>query len=733
MQIANKYYELTLDDKSGNISSFVAGGKQFIARQTPLVTLRVIDGKGNVTRIASDIASEVTLGKGSAKIVYDRFGEENISCTVTVRFAEDDANTYWGISLKNRSGKIVDSVTFPGVTVFDDLIDDGGTRRLFSSMMEGVEMRSTKLRSLTGPATHNPYPPRGWEGAYPGPAPMQFMAYYDGQDGLYFASHDAHANYKFVEWYAEDGGIVLLQEVYPQAAKKDFELDYPVVLGAYKGDWYDAAAIYRDWVMSSGLLKLPKFKDNPDMPEWIYDSPVVMAYAIRGKTDCRDMEDNGYYPYTNALQYVDKYSKAFDSRVMALLMHWEGTAPWAPPFVWPPYGDKNNFDEFSEKLHADGNLLGLYCSGLGWTQQSAGVLSYNMEQYFEENGIANYVEVGPTHELQYSTICGWPIRRGYDLCPACEPVKEIAENEIEKVVKGSDVDYFQFFDQNLGGNTYACYSENHGHPSVPGRWMAEEMLKVVHRMKKRAQEVRPDKKILIGCESAAAEPFVNDLFFNDLRYNINYLFGVPVPAYNYVFHGYVCNFMGNHNTSSSLIDLKNNDTNIYYRYAYSFAQGDIITFVLKNDGKINWEWTAAWDDEVEPDQDAIIAYIADLCAWRKGFLNEALNFGVMKKPLATESPLYSEELTVRAYGDRWKYGDYYRNIDGAVTTRFDTDGGDIQVFVNYQNKPLRVSVTADKFTLVTSPDGKERKTMKAGKDGKIGFEMPPRSVFAAIV
>lgn len=74
------------------------------------------------------------------------------------------------------------------------------------------------------------------------------------------------------------------------------------------------------------------------------------------------------YPYKNAIPYLKEIADKTQSKVMSLLMHWEGTAPWAPPYMWSPYGGEQQFEEYKKELHELDMLLGLYCSGMGWTQ-----------------------------------------------------------------------------------------------------------------------------------------------------------------------------------------------------------------------------------------------------------------------------------------------------------------------------------------------------------------------------
>lgn len=59
-------------------------------------------------------------------------------------------------------------------------------------------------------------------------------------------------------------------------------------------------------------------------------------------------------------------------------MHWEGSAPWAPPYVWPPYGDESIYLDFVKAMHAKGNLVGLYASGIGCTLKSNTDPTYEM-------------------------------------------------------------------------------------------------------------------------------------------------------------------------------------------------------------------------------------------------------------------------------------------------------------------------------------------------------------------
>ena len=582
MKIVNKNYTLELCDKGGAIFSLKnEKGKEMIsyAKGRALAAFTFINEKNEFIQIDTNNAlfSVVKAEAEETLLSYQNIGGRDFSAIVKIRHPQDERMTYWSMEVKNESGLHLDKIDFPIVFVPNDLIARGGKSRIFTSMMEGLLIEDADMRGLVGKNVN--VLETGWGGKYPGACTSQFSAYYSDEGGLYFAAHDKFWNSKIIEYYVEDGGVKLDFKLHPGVDDtRSFAMEYEMVLGVFEGDWYDAAEIYRNFIERCGLVKLPKLKENKNIPAWLKDDPIIVCYPVRGEIDT-ELDENAveeYYPYTKALPYMKELHENLDSAVMPLLMHWEGTAPWAPPYVWPPYGDFDNFTKYLDELHANGDYLGLYCSGISWTQRSLLVPSYNKEEEFERENWKDAILVEPD---QTSDFTWKAIRYSYELCPACEKTRNVAVKEFEKIVSGCDVDYVQFFDQNVGGNTYACYGKNHGHCFGPGKWRNEAMLKIGDAMHEVLRKYGKEDKVLIGCEGNAAEPFVNHFIFNDSRHNIAYQCGNPVSAYNFIFHEYVCNFMGNQNTQHTTTDYAKYPDNIYYRYAHSFSQGDILTVV----------------------------------------------------------------------------------------------------------------------------------------------------------
>lgn len=358
-----------------------------------------------------------------------------------------------------------------------------------------------------------------------------------------------------------------------------FKMDYPVILCATEGRWEAAAERYRAWFEKNLPKNVKKSKQNSNLPSWYRESPVVVSYPVRGIHDMDDMKPNKLYPYTNALPLLDEITEACDSRLLVLLMHWEGTAPWAPPYVWPPYGGTENFNAFKQALRERGNMLGVYCSGFGYTLQSNLIKSYNKKEEYESRDLVRGMCADTDGEVRLTYICDGQ-RSGYDICPASPIGREILREAYTPLLS-QDLDYVQILDQNHGGGQYFCHSREHGHAPAPGTWMTTSMQELLGEWNDLA------KSTLLGCETAAAEAFIGNMLFSDNRYELNYEIGVPVPLYAYLYHEYLRNFMGN----QVECPLDDTDENAFlYRLAYSFSIGDSMTLVLTEDGEIMSRW-----------------------------------------------------------------------------------------------------------------------------------------------
>jgi len=665
MEIRTKCYTLGLDETSGAIVSFVSGGVETIAsagRGRPLFALALLskEGKQTVTTSAELGAPEIrrrSNGAGEEVVLHFADGRiPRLAVTVTVHSAQDDPLSRWRLRVDNRTGQALEWVDFPYVVVPDNLAAGPGGPAIFWPGNEGCLVTDVDLRE-SSEVRYRPvtYPNAGRCGYYPGACQMQFMAYLAGQRGFYLGAHDPGHTTKEVEYHREHGGIRLILKTFTEAAVGIWETGFDTVLGAVGGTWQDAAEIYRAWTEKANPRLPPKLHENPSLG-WLEDSPVVVTYPVRGKGHhAGPQKPNCYFPFINALPSLETLARGFDSRILALLMQWEGTAPWAPPYVWPPLGGEAGLKAFADALHGQGHLLGLYASGTAWTNTAnTGDGGYDRSEQFLREGLAAHMCAGPAGELK-CLICNCDdLRYGYDMCAASRFAREVTASEASKMA-GADVDYIQLFDQNLGGGAYQCYSAEHGHPPGPGAWQPPAMRELIGQVRKSIG--RSDRVVHLGCEAAAAESYLDLLPFNDVRFpwNIRF-FGRPVPAYAYVYHEYINNFQGNQIDVG--IDHAACPYNALQRAAYSFVAGDSLTAVMKDRGEIHWGWCVPWDVP-PPDQAALIRLIRNLNAWRRGAGKPFLQYGRMLPPLPVLETVYIPmRLAENRQHDRLDVGDH---------------------------------------------------------------------------
>lgn len=663
------------DFPNGTVKALSYDGNEISAKTSALFAFRLTDKAGNITDYSSCEAKKAeTLNGDPYTVRYSEF-PENIS--VTVFITEAESGFAMRVAVENGTDKIVEHVDMCPL-ILKPLVKNGGIGKMLYPYNEGVLVEDNDLRATCHLAHLEPeYPSQGSFGIFPNMVCSQFLAYLFDGHGLYVGAHDEDRALKGIDYYAIDEDKNIKIEIRLYSGKnygEDFAPAYDVVFRFFDGDWQDGADIYKDWFYTHLPVGLKKARENKALPDWYSDFPIILTYPVRGYHDMDEMTPNELFPYVNILPYVDKFSKATGARIMVLLMHWEGTAPWAPPYVFPPFGGEEEFDKLFDALKQKGHLLGVYCSGFSFTEQSNVLPEYNCLEMLKDKETFKAFCAGRDHKVVRSKICEGQ-RSGYDLCIASDKGREILD-EAYAPLFAKHLDYVQILDQNHGGGQYFCYSDEHNHPPCVGPWMTAEMKKLLNTWNEQAGST------LLGCESAASEPFIQNLLFSDNRFELNHFLGNSVPLYAYLYHEFAHNFMGNQ--VSGLLPAES----FPYRIAYSFAAGDMPTLVLSPKGFLQSKWGQRDFTDLPVEED-VLELIKNL---REFYMDnrEIMCFGNMIKPCAYTcgTVTYRNHEFARSYTDL-----------EVLSTAYELDGEKIQIFVNYNKEAKTVDCGGEIITV----------------------------------
>lgn len=669
--------KVEIDYLNKTVSSIFFEGEELIFGDVPFFTLKFRSRDAEKTYLSAKEFEFVNC--------YDSIAEyHHKDADVFLKIEQVENGLRWGIRVNNHTDLLLEQVELMSLGLFPTLLDDGGRGEIDIPYNEGARVTSLERRQASSFCYQEVnYPSQGVYFMYPNMISSPFMAYITNGKGIYLGMHDKSCTPKHIDFHSIGTSFNTEFSVFTNVDYgEDYEMNFDSLMLFFQGDYIDACEIYRTWFYENKPEELKTIKEQYDkFPKWYHESPVVVTYPILGAKDMdTKMEPGGLYPYTNALKVIDHFKEKTNAHYMVTLMQWESTAPWAPPYVWPPYGDVANFYEFRDKLHAKGHYLGLYTSGFGWTNKSLRK-PYDKTEEFEKRGLAA-IMCTDSNGVMKSTIVS-DIRNGFDICPKLELSKKIFVDEANKMVDAK-IDYVQILDQNHGGNPYFCYSDKHGHVPAPGSWQVKETKELLNRIDR--------STCLLGCESAASEPYINELKFSDNRYILNYIIGEPIPMYSYIYHEFVNNFMGNQ-ICNRLVEERYALT---YRMAYSFINGDLYTLIIDGNGKIH----TAWCDDLIVNEEMPLTLIKNTNKWRSGRFEEFLHYGKVVRPVKYECAKKSFVFTNGL--------PHTFNFDAVLSSAYTNGNETYQFFINYDNVDETIKLPFDKPIVFFEPNGKEQ-------------------------
>ena len=326
---------------------------------------------------------------------------------------------------------------------------------------------------------------------YPGAwMTMQFMAAYDRQldTGLYVAVHDPLGGTKdlLIESRPTDRAVVFHFDHPATDMGKPgnrFQLSGEAVWQLFRGDWYDAAMLYRDWVhQQAKWYPDAAHRGRADTPKWMRELPVW----VRADWTPSNLED------------VEQFAKFMGVPVGLHCYTWHQV-----PFDndYPHYFPaKEGFVETVARLQAAGVYVMPYINARLWDTRDKGAEDFEFSRLALPAAIKND-DGEPRVETYGSTESDGSKVRMAVMCPSAGVWQDRMRDIVLRLVDEYGANAV-FVDQVAASKAVLCFDRAHGHPLGGGHWWTQGYWHMLDSIRDAMPE---DSALTTECN---AEPYV---------------------------------------------------------------------------------------------------------------------------------------------------------------------------------------------------------------------------------
>ncbi len=294
VRVTGPQLQVGVDKTSGRLVELVdlVSKRNLVGACTNLGGLWELDtaGTGTLSPTNARALDISPLAKEPAglQLQWSRFALEQapkLCVEVTVRMDTNSALSRWQIAVQQAGGLELRAIRFPRML---------GVRSYPKEQLSVPVWLGLQANNPRALLAHRDGQPRRIEWQYPGLLSMQCLALNsEGGSGLYAACDDRAGYLKRFAVFGGDDGALNIEIVHQPEGQGGFPdryvLPYSAVLGAFHGDWFGAAALYRSWATNqpwarNSRLRLglvPPWTTNTAL--WVWNrgaSPGVIDPAI---------------------------------------------------------------------------------------------------------------------------------------------------------------------------------------------------------------------------------------------------------------------------------------------------------------------------------------------------------------------------------------------------------------------------------------------------------------------